>query len=1040
METAATPRVGTARVLAVVVAHDGAEWLPRTLAALDAQTHAALEVVAVDNGSSDDTRRVLTEHLGTDRVLVAERDLGFGAAVSMALDAAVAGDAEHLLLVHDDVALAADAVEALVGHLETSSRTAIAGCKLVDWDDPTRLQEVGMAVDLTGRADSGLEEDERDQGQRDAIRPVLYVSTSGMLVRRAVFEELGRFDRRYHLFRDDLDLCWRAWLAGHDVDVVPDAVGHHVASASTYGRLGQTAFLGPRYFAERNTLATLLKNYGPVRLPLVVVLYFLTGIAKVLGFVATRRLGDAWQTVRAWLWNLLHLRETRRLRAAVQSTRVRADGELAPLFARTGTRARAYAEAIGDWITGGEVEFDTAEAPEEVVEPETVTERVVALVRARPYQVSALALLVVGVVVAVPLLRSGALRGGELAPWPADAAEFWRAYLSTWNDAGGAGTAGASSPAQALLGIVGVLGFGSAWIAPRLLLLGAVPLAWVLALRAGRLATDRRGPRLAAATVYVLSPPAIAALRSGRIGAMVVLVALPALASAFAGAGRPDAPPASAWRNTAAGAIVGAVAVAFEPIVLLVLAAVTVVGVAALSTSEHRVRGSRRRATLRLLVLFGGSLLLLLPWLGQLFGGAINRAGQDLVVVPDPFWRWLLLSPGLPGFPGITVGVGLLAAGLLGLAFGANRRPLAVAGLWGLLLAGVFAAWGFGRAGAGAWTWPGVPLLLTALAAAALLAIAFSSASSQLAGFDFGWRQLASLVTALVVAGGVLVSVIGVAVAPWDAFAIGEDPLPAFLSDPDDAVAGRTLVLAEVDGTVEWELVGPAGPTMVSYGQAPSRALTARVETIIEEMVAGTDPGAGGRLGLLDVRHVVVPEAGRSDALESALRGQLALEPRPVADGRVYELTTWVPRAVLVPTDAVDVAARRGELPAGVSAVPLDRVGDDRFEGAAPTGGSVLLAEAEADGWRVRADGAVVPGVLADGLLRFDLPGPAEQVVLEHVDRTHRVLVAIQALLLLLVVSLMLRPPGFATRGAARDARADGGADQADDVAEEVDS
>jgi GT2 family glycosyltransferase len=1034
VETATTPRV-----LAVVVAHDGAVWLPQTLAALDAQTHAPLDVVAVDNGSNDDTREVLTEHLGPDRVLVAERDLGFGAAVSMALDAAVAGEPDHVLLVHDDIALAPDAVEALVAHLEAGERNAIAGCKLVDWDDPTRLQEVGMAVDLTGRADSGLEEDERDQGQRDAVRPVLYVSTSGMLVRRSAFESLGRFDRRFHLFRDDLDLCWRAWLAGWDVDVVPAAVGQHVASASNYGRLGQTAFLGPRYFAERNTLATLLKNYGAVRLPLVVVLYFLTGVAKVLGFLATRRLGDAWQTVRAWLWNGLHLRETWRLRRAVQSTRVRTDGELAHLFARTGTRARAYAEAIGDWITGGEVEFDTAAAPDEVSEPETITGRVVATVRARPYAVSAALLLLVGLVVAVPLLTAGALRGGDLAPWPASPSAFWEAYAGSWHDAGGGGTAAASSPAQALLGIVGLLGLGSVWLAPRLLLLGAVPAAWVLALRAGRLVTDRRTPRLAAATVYVLSPPAIAALRSGRIGAVVVLVGLPALAAALAGAVRPSASPTSAWRNTAAGAIVAAVVVSFEPVLLLALVGVVVVTIAALSTVLVIDAEARRRGVLRLLVLLVGTVGLLLPWLGALLGrgGALTRPAPELVTSGDPFWRWLLLSPGLPGFPGLTVGIGLLAAGVLGLVFGASRRPVVVAGLWGLLLGGVFAAWGFGRAGAGAWTWPGVPLLVTALAAAGLLAIAFSSAGAQLEGFDFGWRQLASLATGLVVAAGVLASVAQVASSPWDAFAIGEEPLPAFLPSKE-GMPPRTLVLVDVDGVVEWELVGTSGPTMVAYGQAASDPLHERVQTLVEEIMGATDPGAAGRLGLLGVRHVVVPEAGRSDTLVGALRRQLALEPRPVADGRVYELTTWVPPAVVVPTDAADVAARRGELPGGLLPTALEEAGDARYVGAAPGGGTVLLAEAELDGWRLLADGQRVAGAVTDGLVRFDLSGPVEQLELVHVDRAHDVLLGAQLLLLALLVSLMLRPPGFAT-ASSRAAAAAPGPDPAP-LPEEVDA
>ena len=350
------------RVVAVLMTHDGAPSLRRTLAALAAQTQPGIEVVAVDNASDDGSGALLVDLLGPDRVLLSDRDLGVPAAIDLALDSLDAQDArlgrsgpgsdDLVLVLHDDLELEPDAVAHLVAALEADERVAIVGPKLRWADDPERLQSVGATIDLTGRVDDGIDPGELDQGQRDAERRVLFVSTAGMLVRRRVLDELGRFDPRAHAFREDLDLCWRAAIAGYDVEVVPAAVGRHGALAAEHRRTGEVAALGPRYLAERNTVTALLTNYGPERLVVVIPLALIVGIAKVAGFLVTRRFADARATVSAWGWNLANLGGTVRRRRRVQALRRRSDREIAPLFGRVTPRLQAYLEAILERVVG----------------------------------------------------------------------------------------------------------------------------------------------------------------------------------------------------------------------------------------------------------------------------------------------------------------------------------------------------------------------------------------------------------------------------------------------------------------------------------------------------------------------------------------------------------------------------------------------------------------------------------------------------------------------------------------------------------------
>ena len=111
------------------------------------------------------------------------------------------------------------------------SNAGIIGPKLVSADNPEILLEVGRAIDRFGAPFTGIEPGELDQEQHDGVRDVFYVTTATMLVRTDLFEELDGFDPATFPGAEDLDLCWRARLAGARVLVAPDArVAHREAA------------------------------------------------------------------------------------------------------------------------------------------------------------------------------------------------------------------------------------------------------------------------------------------------------------------------------------------------------------------------------------------------------------------------------------------------------------------------------------------------------------------------------------------------------------------------------------------------------------------------------------------------------------------------------------------------------------------------------------------------------------------------------------------------------------------------------------------
>ena len=297
-----TPAFGRHVVTAVLVAHNGARWLPQSAAGLLAQTRPPQEFVAVDTGSTDDSADLLGQLLGADRVVAAPLGTGFGAAVDLGLAATDQASAEAhpppdddrsdsdqpvqwLWLLHDDAEPEPHALEHLLRHVDSSPTVAVAGPKLRGWSNRRTLLEVGVTIARSGRRETGLERREQDQGQHDGIHDVLAVSTAGMLVRRDVWDALGGLDPVLSLYRDDVDFGWRVNSAGHRVVCVTDAVVHH-AEAASHGRRTLGAF-SERYLRvdRQHANYVLLANLPLLLVPLAGLRLIVGTLLRALGLL-----------------------------------------------------------------------------------------------------------------------------------------------------------------------------------------------------------------------------------------------------------------------------------------------------------------------------------------------------------------------------------------------------------------------------------------------------------------------------------------------------------------------------------------------------------------------------------------------------------------------------------------------------------------------------------------------------------------------------------------------------------------------------------
>ncbi|WP_219470553.1 glycosyltransferase family 2 protein [Nonomuraea rhizosphaerae] len=724
-------------VTAIVVAHDGARWLGETLRAALSQSHPPDCLVGADNGSRDGSGDVLTSALGSGNVLRLPRSTSFGEAVAEVLDKLPAGDRqEWIWLLHDDCAPDRRALELLLHEAARNPKAAVLGPKLRDWLDRKRLVEAGVTVDRTGRRDTGLEPREIDQGQHDGTRETMSVSTAGMLIRRDVWDRIGGLDPFFPLFRDDLDLCWRARNAGHRVMIVTSAVAWHAEAAARRRRRITVSGDHPRRLDRRNAIFVVMANLPFRALPWALVRNVFGSFLRTLLYVVGKQPANALDEMVALGSVLVHPIRLLKARRARRHGRKKGYARTKPLLTPPGAAYRRLSDMVqsfmaGQGPVGSEGQHHQASlAPDE--DDEVVPEDTGAIKRflGRPGVLLVLALTVITLVAERSLLGGERLGGGALVPVSGGADDLWRFYTEGYHTIG-LGSTDWAPPHVAVLAALSSLAFGKTWLAVSVLLLGCVPLAGASAYLATRRIIPSVLARVWLAATYALLPVATGAIAAGRLGTAVVFVLLPvyaALATNLLSGERRRARRAG-WGL----GLLLAVGTAFVPLVYPLFAVLGVLAAVAYG-------GVRRGVVTSMAIALAVPVALLFPWLAGLVldpGRLLLEAGlHDVSLVDQGLAPESLLgfSPGGPGMPPYWVTGGLVAAALAALLMRAQRIIVAIG--WGMAVYGVLAAILVSRVSVdGARAWPGVPLAFAATGLLVLVGLtAHRLAESRAAG------------------------------------------------------------------------------------------------------------------------------------------------------------------------------------------------------------------------------------------------------------------------------------------------------------------
>jgi GT2 family glycosyltransferase len=641
----------------VVVRHQGDDLIP-TLVGLASQTHPPHSTTIVDLTGLADTENLVNEHLRDTAPITYLRNkatTGWSRAINQAREALTRDTGERvsqgwMWLLRDDTEPDPDALSRLVVAVDGAPSVVIAGPKQRLSTQRTILREFGETMTLWGERQAIVDR-ELDQAQYDRMSDVLAVGDAGMLVQIDVFDQLGGFDPALDPLDAPLDLGVRARLAGHRVLAVPGAityvaqspadwrVGKDVSSFSIY-RLDRAAWLYRRFvYAPWYALIPLVLVALPWSLARAVFHFVskhpdiaVADVAGTLGALAKlpsvvpakARLA----TSRTVSWSAL-----RPLRMAPAERRRRRQLDKEALFAALEEKARLRSRPsfwpAGLWMT--------------------------------------LALALISVLVAGPLLAARALGGGGLIPLSAGLDSLWSGtrwlqpgvVQNMWGE-----RLVAADPGTTLFSLLGSI----TWWEPSLAIVwfwgSAIVFAGLIAWWAGSQLLSQSMPTTVAAVVWALSPTFLMALADGRIGAVIAHLALPwLLASALTAH--------DSWQRAAQAGFATAVVLAAAPLLWppVVVGWIVVLVATGWRTPLRTVLGTLPLAFLPAAVWWIPRFLA--PTEGPLLAGLgrwLAEPGVPVAFDQAPWWLTIAGWPTLPTggiFAGLFPGVEpLILAGL----------------------------------------------------------------------------------------------------------------------------------------------------------------------------------------------------------------------------------------------------------------------------------------------------------------------------------------------------------------------------------------
>jgi GT2 family glycosyltransferase len=229
---------------------NGAHLLPTCLDSLRRQSYTDREIIVVDNASTDGSCELLARDYADVCLVALPRNLGFAGACNAGIHAS---HSALVALLNSDTEADEDWLAQVVAAFERHPEAGLVASKMRLFDRRDTLHTAGDFVRLDGTpGNRGVWQ--RDEGQFDREEYVFSACGGSASYRRAMLDEIGLLDEDFFFSCEDVDLAWRAQLAGWKCVFAPNAIVYHKLAATGGGPTAS-------FYDGRNMIWVIAKDY-----------------------------------------------------------------------------------------------------------------------------------------------------------------------------------------------------------------------------------------------------------------------------------------------------------------------------------------------------------------------------------------------------------------------------------------------------------------------------------------------------------------------------------------------------------------------------------------------------------------------------------------------------------------------------------------------------------------------------------------------------------------------------------------------------------